>query len=67
MWNLEGMTVTGTYCEVPVSGKVELSRVAYGGRVKHTVVLDKPIQLKWRTESTTRVILDHTEVITVKD
>jgi hypothetical protein len=67
MWNLEGMTVTGNYYDIPVSGKVELSRVAYGGGVKHTVVLDKPIQMRWRTESTTRVILNHAEILTVKD
>ena len=67
MWNLEGMTVTGNYYDIPVSGKVEMSRVAYGGGVKHTVVLDKPIQMRWRTEPTTRVILNHAEILTVKD
>jgi len=67
MWNLEGMTVTGNYYDVPVKGRIELSRVAYGGSIKHTVVLETPIQLRWRTEPTTRVILDHTEILTVKD
>ena len=67
MWNLEGMTVTGNYYDNPVSGKVEMSRVAYGGGVKHTIVLDKTIQLRWRTEPTTRVILNHSEILTVKD
>jgi len=67
MWNLEGMTVTGNYYDIPVSGKVEMSRVAYGGGVKHTVVLDKPIQMRWRTEPTTRVIMNHAEILTVKD
>ena len=67
MWNLEGMTVTGNYYDIPVKGLIESSRVAYGGRVKHTVVLETPIRLRWRTEPTTRVILDHTEILTVKD
>lgn len=66
MWNFEGMTVSGNYYGIPVSGKVEMSRVAYGGGVKHTVVLDTPIQLKWRTEKTTRVILNHSEITQVK-
>lgn len=58
MWNYEGLRVTGNYLGETVVGVVELSRVAYGGGVKHTVVLDEPIQLPWRTELTDRVILD---------
>ena len=65
-WNLEGLTVTGKYMDYEVTGKVELSRVAYGGRVKHTVVLDEPIQLPWRSELTERVILDMAEVERVR-
>ena len=65
-WNLEGLTVTGKYMDHEVTGKVELSRVAYGGRVKHTVVLDEPIQLPWRSELTERVILDMAEVERVR-
>jgi hypothetical protein len=68
MWNLEGMTVTGNYYDNPVSGKVEMSRIAWwDGGVKHTVVLDKPIQMRWRTEPTSRVILKHSEILTVRD
>lgn len=58
MWNYEGLKVYGNYLDVPVSGRVELSRVAYGGIVKHTVVLDEPISLPWRTGLTDRVILE---------
>jgi hypothetical protein len=44
MWNLEGMQVKGTYLEeVPVSGRVTLSRVAYGGDVQHHIKLDQGI------------------------
>ena len=44
MWNLENMHVKAAYMgEFPVSGRVESSRVAYGGEVKHTVVLDQSI------------------------
>lgn len=67
MWNYEGLTVTGKYLgEIPISGRVESSRVAYGGRVKHTIVLDKPIKFRWRNEPSDRVILDHEFVETVK-
>lgn len=68
MWNLEGMTVTGKYLgDDVVTGVVEMSRVAYGGGVKHTIVLDKPIQFRWRSEPSTRLILDHENIIQVKD
>jgi hypothetical protein len=49
MWNLEGMQVEGKYMgEFPVQGKVVSSRVKYGGEVVHTVILSKPIVMKWR-------------------
>ena len=37
MWDYTGMKVFGEYMnEFPVTGRVESSRVAYGGDVKHT-------------------------------
>lgn len=66
MWNYENMQVTGKYMNhFPVTGRVELSRVAYGGGVKHTVVLDNPIQVYGATRE--RVILEHSDIQTVKD
>ena len=63
-WNLEGMTVSGTYLEqFPVRGKVDLSRVKYGGRVSHHVVLDEPILVFGAVRD--RVILDHETVTKV--
>jgi hypothetical protein len=65
-WNLEGLVVKAKYLqEFPVQGRVELSRVAYGGSVKHTVVLDLPIVVYGAVRD--RVILDHTEVEQVRD
>lgn len=65
MWNYEGMTVTGKYLgEFPVSGVVELSRVAYGGRVKHTIVLTEPIVVYGAERD--RVILDMAEIEQVR-
>ena len=65
MWNLEGMTVSGLYLEnFHINGRVELSRVCYGGRVNHTVVLDRPIEVYGSQRE--RVILDHENVLTVR-
>lgn len=64
-WNLEGMTVSGTYLEqFPVRGKVDLSRVKYGGRVSHHVVLDEPILVFGTMRD--RVIIDHGSIVQVK-
>ena len=65
MWNYEGMKVWGKYMgEFPVVGVVELSRVAYGGEVKHTVVLGEPIMVYGAERE--RVILSHSEIERVK-
>ena len=42
-----------------------MSRVAYGGRVKHTVVLDEPLIVYGAERD--RVILDMADIISVKD
>ena len=65
MWNYEKMWITGYYMDKPVSGIVESSRVAYGGEVKHTVVLDNPINMYGVNRD--RVILNHSEIETVAD
>lgn len=64
-WNLEGMNVVGMYMgDIEVSGTVELSRVKYGGKVAHHIVLDNDINLYGTTRD--RVILEHSEVISVR-
>lgn len=63
MWNLEGLSIEAKYLdEFLVSGKVESSRVAYGGKVKHTVVLNEPLAMRWRSEPAERLIVDHETV-----
>ena len=63
-WNLEGLTVKGMYMgDFPVTGRVELSRVKYGGGVSHHVVLDTPIEIFSKIRD--RVILDHENVVRV--
>jgi hypothetical protein len=64
-WNLEGLHVTGNYMgDHPVSGRVVLSRVKYGGTVQHTVILDRPLHLYERVRD--RVLLDHENITKVK-
>jgi hypothetical protein len=63
MWNKEGKTITAMYQGQQVTGTVELSRVKYGGKVEHTLLLDKPIQLRWRTEPTDRLLIDEDKVV----
>lgn len=64
-WNLEGLRVTGMYMgEFPVSGRVESSRVKYGGGVQHTVVLDEAIQVYSAVRD--RVLLNHENVTRVR-
>jgi len=65
MWNKEGKTITAMYQGQQVTGTVELSRVKYGGKVEHTLLLDKPIQLRWRTEPTDRLLIDEDKVLAV--
>ena len=64
-WNLEGLSVSGVYMGVfPVSGRVELSRVKYGGSVSHHIVRDAPITGYGAVRA--RVILEHADVSSVR-
>ena len=62
MWNLEGLTVRGTYFGLPVEGVVTESRVKYGGTVQHTIDLFRPISLFSTSEHRTTVLLDANEI-----
>lgn len=64
-WNLEGQRVAGTYYGQTVTGTVEYSRVKYGGKVQHTVLLEKAIKLSWCSIPTYRILLDADEVTIV--
>ena len=65
-WNLEGLRVSGLYMdEFPVSGRVRLSRVKYGGGVTHHVDLDEPILVYGAVRDS--VILEHELVEQVSD
>ena len=68
-WDLTGMKVWGMYMNMfPVSGTVKSSRVKYGGEVQHTVSLDEPLTVFGRVRDRgENVLVDHSEVVRVKD
>lgn len=45
-WDLTGKYINGLYLGLfPYMGQVESSRVKYGGKVQHTVLLTEPIKV----------------------
>ena len=63
-WNLENLFVSGLYLnEIPVTGKVRLSRVKYGGGVSHHVELAEPTEIYGSLRDA--VILEHSQIETV--
>ena len=62
-WIKDGNTIVANYLGETVQGTVVDSRVKYGGRVQYTVDLDKPVQFRWRSEPSTRVLIDDDEII----
>jgi hypothetical protein len=64
-WCLEGLTIAGLYLgSIPVKGKVDLSRVEYGGAVSHHVQLESPINIYG--EMRERVILMHKHISSIR-
>ena len=62
-WIKDGNTIVANYLGETVRGTVIDSRVKYGGRVQYTVDLDQPVQFRWRSEPSTRVLIDDDEII----
>ena len=64
MWNLESLNVSAVYLDTfPVTGRVTLSRVKYGGDVCHHIKLDSPITVYGAVRD--MVIVDHKHIQTV--
>ena len=64
MWNLESLNVSAVYLDTfPVTGKVTLSRVKYGGDVCHHIQLDSPINIYGAIRDV--VIVDHKNIQTI--
>jgi hypothetical protein len=59
----DGSRVLLNYYDNYVWGVVQDSRVRYGGELQYTVELERPIQLRWRAEAKTRVLVDHNEIV----
>lgn len=64
-WIKDGEQITANYLGEQVTGTVESSRVKYGGKVQYTVNLDKPVQFRWRSESTNRVLINNDEIVAI--
>jgi hypothetical protein len=58
----DGEKLEGSYLGVPVSGTVQSSRVKYGGDLQYTVLLDEPVQFRWRSDLTSVVLVDGKDV-----
>jgi hypothetical protein len=63
-WVKDGEHIVAKYMGEIVSGVVESSRVKYGGKVQYTVNLDAPVMLRWRSEPTSRLLIDSQELVT---
>jgi hypothetical protein len=60
-WDKEGQYVQWKYLgEIPVSGTISHSRVKYGGGVQHTVILDRPTEVRGRIADS--LLLDDEEL-----
>ena len=62
-WILDGQKVKANYLDELVIGTIMDSRVKYGGRVGYTLQLDFPIQLKWRSEPSDRLLIEDKDII----
>ncbi len=62
-WVKDGKTIVAKYLGETVQGTVIDSRVKYGGKVQHTLVLQTPVQFPWRSEPSDRVLVDSDEIV----
>ena len=62
-WIKDGERIQARYLGEIVNGTVESSRVKYGGGVQYTLILDQPVQFRWRSEPSTRVLIDHDQLV----
>lgn len=71
MWNLEGMTIRANYLgDIPVAGKVTLSRVKYGGGISHHITLAEGFTAlggKIKRDAGEGIIVAHEDVLEVRD
>ena len=62
-WNREGQQVTGNYLNMhTVTGTIVSSRVKYGGKVQHLVMLETPVTVFNRVAD--HLLLEEEDLIT---
>ena len=70
-WNLEGLAVEGFYLDdIPVKGRVRVSRVKYGGEVCHHVELFEDLNFSHgliTRDAGGVVIVDHKNITRVME
>jgi hypothetical protein len=60
-WDHTGWHCSGKYLNLfPFSGMIESSRVKYGGKVQHTVLLDSPIEVYNSVRDV--ILMNHDEI-----
>lgn len=62
MWDLTGKRVKAQVAGETRTGTVESSRIKYGGRIQHTVILDEPVVYRWRSQDQRVVLVAHEQV-----
>jgi hypothetical protein len=62
-WILDGQKISACYLGIAVTGRVISSRVKYGGKVQYALELDEPVQLPWRAEPTSMLLVDNDELM----
>lgn len=62
-WIREGQHVQATYLfDKVVTGTILESRVKYGGKIQHTLKLDQPLELRWRSEPADRLLIEEEQI-----
>lgn len=62
-WIKDGVRIEANYLGEPVQGVILDSRVRYGGEVQYTVELDRPVQFRWRSEPSTKVLIQRKDIV----
>lgn len=49
-WSRKGQCVIAAYLDIPIQGEIIESRVKYGGKIQHSIVISEDITLDWNGE-----------------
>jgi hypothetical protein len=62
-WIKDGKFIVADYLGQRIHGRVESSRVKYGGRVQYVINLEKAVQFPWRSDPSYNVLIDDNEIV----